>query len=240
MSKTGETYFAEDLEAMDSASNYYTWMLDAFRPAIGRKILEVGAGSGNFSERLLQQQPELLTCLEPSDNVAAVLERRLAGKAEARRGLLSDHAAGWQERYDTIFYVNVMEHVEHDSEEVKLALSCLKPGGHLLIFVPALPWLFGKADEMFGHFRRYTKGALLALFDEQTARSEVEVKRCHYWDIIGVLPWWVSFVLLRRSVMSGGMVKLYDSLVVPVARVLEGLITPPIGKNLFLVVQKKA
>jgi cyclopropane fatty-acyl-phospholipid synthase-like methyltransferase len=237
MSKTGETYFAEDLEAMDSASNYYSWMLSAFTPYIGQRVLEVGAGSGNFSKRLLERSPELLTCLEPSENVAQVLEQRLAGdaRAEARRGLLKDHAAGWQQRYDTIFYINVMEHVEHDAEEVQLALSCLRPGGHLLIFVPALPWLYGKADEMFGHFRRYTKGSLEALF-QGTATT---VRRSQYWDIFGVLPWWVSFVLLQRSVMSSGMVKLYDSLVVPVARVLEGAVTPPVGKNVMLIAQKQ-
>jgi SAM-dependent methyltransferase len=238
MSKTGEAYFAEDLEAMDSASNYYSWMLQAFSPHIGQRILEVGAGSGNFSKRLLERGPELLTCLEPSENVAAILESRLAGdsRAEARRGLLADHAADWQERYDTIFYINVMEHVEHDAAEVRLALSCLKPGGHLLIFVPALPWLYGKADEMFGHFRRYTKEAVEELF----VGTQTVVRRSQYWDILGVLPWWVSFVLLQRSVMSGGMVKLYDRLVVPVARVLEGAVTPPIGKNVMLIAEKNA
>jgi 2-polyprenyl-3-methyl-5-hydroxy-6-metoxy-1,4-benzoquinol methylase len=142
MSKTGEAYFAEDLEAMDSASNYYSWMLEAFRPYLGQRILEVGAGSGNFSIRLLETQPELLTCLEPSENVALRLERRLAGvsAAEARRGLLKDHAQHWQQRYDTVFYINVMEHVEHDAEEVQLALSCLRPGGALahLCACPAL------------------------------------------------------------------------------------------------------
>lgn len=238
MSKTGEEYFAQDLEAMDSASNYYTWILDAFGPSIGTRILEVGAGSGNFSKRLLDRNPELLACLEPSDNVASVLEQRLSGvaNAEAHRGLLTDHAANWQQRYDTIIYINVMEHVEHDAEEVKLALSCLKPGGHLLIFVPALPWLYGKADEMFGHFRRYTKEALVKLFDG----TDAEVKRAQYWDIFGVLPWWVSFVLLQKSVMGTGMVKLYDSVVVPIARVFENIITPPVGKNLLLIAQKKS
>jgi SAM-dependent methyltransferase len=229
-------YFARDLEAMDSASRYYDWMLEWFRPYMGERILEVGAGSGNFSRRLLEQSPELLTSLEPSENVAVQLEQRLqdARNAEARRGVLADHVEGWQQRYDTVFYVNVMEHVEHDGAEVELALQCLRPGGHLLIFVPALPWLYGKADELFGHYRRYTKESLLALF----AGRCVTGRECRYWDMLGVLPWWVSFVLLQRGVMSPGMVKLYDRFVVPLARWLENRLTPPLGKNLLLVVQK--
>jgi SAM-dependent methyltransferase len=236
MSKTGEPYFAEDLEAMDSASRYYSWILEAFAPYIGNQILEVGAGSGNFSTRLLDKNPTLLTCLEPSDNVATALEQRLAHvpNAEARRGVLNDHAPAWRHRYDTIFYINVMEHVEHDFAEVELALTCLKPGGHLLIFVPALPWLYGKADELFGHFRRYTRPRLLELFE----RQPVEIRRCDYWDILGVLPWWVSFVLLQRGVLNRNMVRLYDRAVVPFARLIEKHLTLPVGKNLILIAQK--
>jgi hypothetical protein len=87
---------------------------------------------------------------------------------------------------------------------------------------------------MFGHFRRYTRSTLTALFDA----TDSAITRCHYWDVLGVLPWWVSFVLLRRSVMSGGMVKVYDGFVVPVARVLESAVRPPLGKNLILVARK--
>lgn len=237
-SKTGAPYFADDLEAMDSASRYYSWMLDAFAPHIGKRILEVGAGSGNFSERLLDWKPDLLTCLEPSANVAVKLEQRLAGakNTETKRGLLADHAAGWQERYDTIFYINVLEHVKHDQDEVVRALSCLKAGGHLLIFVPALPRLYGRADELFGHYRRYTQSQLMDLFQAQP----VDIVRCHYWDVLGVLPWWITFVLLRRGVMNRRMVKLYDTAVVPVARFLESYFTPPLGKNLILIARKGA
>lgn len=229
-------YFAKDLEAMDSASNYYDWILSYFAPLIGQRFLEVGAGSGNFSERLLQLKPQSLTSVEPSASVYAPLQARLGQvpNATTHHGCLSDKASEWQGKFDTAFYVNVMEHVEDDVGEVRLALECLEPGGHLLIFVPALPWLYGKADELFGHYRRYTLESLTAL----VAGQPVTIKERRYFDIIGVLPWWVSFVLLQRSVMSPGMVRLYDRLVVPVARWLEGLIEPPIGKNVLLVVQK--
>jgi hypothetical protein len=89
---------------------------------------------------------------------------------------------------------------------------------------------------MFGHFRRYTKPALEKLFEQ----TPTEILHSQYWDILGVLPWWVSFVLLRCSVMSRAMVKLYDAVVVPLARVLEGAVQPPVGKNVLLVAQKKS
>lgn len=233
---TGADYFARDLEAMDTASNYYGWILEAFAPALGARVLEVGAGSGTFSARLAQRAPDLLTCLEPSPNCFAALARRFEAepRVELRAGELAEHAPGWRERYDSVVYMNVLEHVARDRDEVRLALQCLRPGGHLLVFVPALPWLYGSADRLFGHHRRYTRRTLLALLEDTGA----EVRQCRYWDVFGILPWWVAFVLLRRPVMKRGLVTLYDRLVVPVARVAERLVTPPIGKNLLLVVQK--
>jgi SAM-dependent methyltransferase len=229
-------YFGKDLEAMDSASKYYDWMLSYFAPYIGQRFLEVGAGSGNFSERLLQLQPQSLTSVEPSASVYAPLQARLSrhDHVSTHHGCLSDKAGEWRGKFDTAFYVNVMEHVEDDAAEVRLALDCLVPGGHLLIFVPALPWLYGKADELFGHYRRYTMQSLTAL----VGGLPVTVQASRYFDILGVVPWWVAFVLLQRPVMSPRMVWLYDRMVVPIARRMEALVQPPIGKNLLLVVRK--
>jgi SAM-dependent methyltransferase len=231
-----QTYFGRDLEAMSFASNYYRWMLSLFQKYIGRNILEVGAGSGNFSEFLLESKPQQLVCLEPSENMYPLLAERIGhhSNAQARQTFLCDAAAGLEASQDTVFYVNVLEHVEDDALELKLALQTLRPGGHLLIFVPALPFLFGTADENFGHFRRYTKSTLQSLL----AHLPAKIVECRYFDFAGILPWWLSFVVLRQQSLSPGMVKLYDRRVVPVARFLESLVLPPFGKNLLLVARK--
>jgi len=236
-SEAGQAYFGRDLEAMSFAGNYYRWMLEIFRPYMGSAILEVGAGSGNFTDYLLEGKPHRLVSLEPSANMYPLLAERVAHQphVETHKNYLSEVAPALTNSLDTAFYVNVLEHVENDRQELELALGTLKPGGHLLIFVPAMPFLFGTADENFGHFRRYTKASLTSLFSTLPAT----VVDCRYFDMLGMLPWWMSFVLLRQQSLSPGMVKLYDRLVVPIAKRLESIIQPPAGKNLLLVARKR-
>ena len=72
-------YFGRDLEAMSFANNYHLWILNEFQPFLGRHLLEVGAGTGGFSELLLQTQPNptSLTVVEPSENMFPLLKETL-------------------------------------------------------------------------------------------------------------------------------------------------------------------
>jgi hypothetical protein len=123
--------------------------------------------------------------------------------------------------------------VEDDRAELVHAWQALKPGGHLLVFVPALQWLYSDFDKHVGHFRRYAREALAA--DARAAGFDVEKAR--YFDAAGVMPWYIHFVLLRRS-MGAGSVSLYDKVAVPATRFLERIVTPPIGKNILMVARK--
>ncbi|MCB1866418.1 MAG: class I SAM-dependent methyltransferase [Chromatiales bacterium] len=229
-------YFGRDLEAMSFAVNYHHWIMDRFRPYVGRHLLEIGAGTGNFSEFLLQSQPQSLTALEPSSNMFPLLHDRLASHpgAVAINDFFGARHSDLPTTPDTVFYVNVLEHIEDDAAELAYVHESLRTGGHLCIFVPALPWLYGTADAAVGHFRRYRRGELL----NRVQDAGFEVLHCRYFDIAGVLPWWLLFRVLRREAVSAGQVDLYDRWIVPVMRRIEGWIPPPIGKNLILVARK--
>ncbi len=233
-----DDYFGRDLEAMSFAVNYHRWIARMCQPWVGRSIIEVGAGSGNFTEVLLEAyKPEVISAMEPSANMYPLLERHYRGHASVRpcQGCLEDWARTSPPKADSAFYVNVLEHIQDDAAELKLAHAALKDDGHLFIFVPALPWLFGTADRNFGHFRRYTKKSLLQVADA----AGFEPVRCRYVDVAGILPWWLSFVVMRTETLKPGMVRLYDRVVVPVMSRVERLIPPPVGKNLLLVARKK-
>jgi hypothetical protein len=58
-----------------------------------------------------------------------------------------------------------------------------------------------------------------------------------YFDLIGVLPWWVKYRLLKSNRLEPDVVQLYDKFV-PLVRVTERFVTPPLGKNLILVGEK--
>jgi SAM-dependent methyltransferase len=226
-------YFGRDLEAMSFARNYHEWVLAEIAPYLGRSVAEVGAGVGSFSALLLGTGIERLRAFEPSNNMYPVLRDALASdpRAAAVNDFFQPETAGG--RFDSIVYVNVLEHIEDDAAELGRAREALNPGGHVLVFVPALPWLYSELDRQVGHFRRYWKGPLLDLVRE----SGLEIVKARYFDIAGILPWYVNFVLFKNSI-GGASVSLYDRVVVPIMRVLEGVLRPPVGKNVVLVARR--
>jgi hypothetical protein len=113
------------------------------------------------------------------------------------------------------------------------AYQTIRDGGYILLFVPALSWLFSDADRSVGHFRRYHKTPLMTLVEE----AGFVVEKTRYFDLAGIIPWYVNFVLLKNT-FSADSVALYDKVVVPPMRLFEKLITPPIGKNILLVARK--
>jgi SAM-dependent methyltransferase len=226
-------YPGKELEAMSSAVNYHRWIIDEFAPWLSGDVAEVGAGIGTMSQLILARPVRRLLAFEPSSNMFPRLEASLQGepRAEAVNDFFGPRQAG--AGFDAILYINVLEHVDDDRAELAHAWQALKPGGRLLVFVPALQWLYSDFDRQVGHLRRYRRGMLA-----QAAREAgFDVERARYFDLTGVLPWYVHFVLLGRS-MGGGSVTLYDRVAVPVTRFVERLVPPPIGKNILLVARR--
>ncbi len=226
-------YFGKDLEAMSFAKNYHKWILAELLPYLGNSVAEVGAGVGSFSTLVLETNISSLAAFEPSQNMYPLLQETLSKDKRAKAINDSFGSANTGKRFDSILYVNVLEHIEDDASEFANARDALNPEGHLLIFVPALPWLYGEIDRQVGHFRRYMKKNLVEL----TRRSGFSVVKARYFDVAGIIPWYINFVLLK-NLISGGSVSLYDWLVVPAMRVMEGLVPPPVGKNVLLVARK--
>lgn len=224
-------YFGKDLEAMSFAQNYHRWIVSEFRPFLGRRVAEVGAGVGNVSSLLLQAGPESLTSYEPSANMFPMLQKALA--VDPRACAVNDFFGRGDGTFDSVVYINVLEHIEDDAAELAAAQRALAPGGCVLVFVPALPWLYSNLDRQVGHFRRYLRKDLATLVEA----SGFTIEKLRYFDMAGILPWYIHYVLLGNTI-GPGSVSAYDRLVVPVMRVVERFVTPPIGKNLLLVARK--
>src|SRR5215203_1505823 len=136
-----------------------------------------------------------------------------------------------QQRPDSIIYVNVLEHIADDLGELRLINRALERGGRVFLFVPALQWLYGSFDREIQHFRRYTRAELEA----KCVAAGFRVVESRYFDVAGVLPWFVKYRVLRSKRLDARAVKFYDARVVPVAKALEARISPPLGKNLLVV-----
>ena len=234
-------YAGRDLESMSLARNYHRWILDLFAPHLGCRLVEVGAGTGSFSELLLARAPESLTLVEPSAAMHRLLAARVGAlPTKARVRIFNDTFAGVAprlaagERPDSIIYVNVLEHVREDEAELRLVADALAPGGRLFVFVPAFRWLYGSFDRQVGHYRRYTRGELAA----KCERAGLRVVRSVYFDAAGALSWWLKYRVLRSERIEPAAVTFYDRLCVPVLRRVEAVVPPPVGKNVLLVAEK--
>ena len=234
MTSTTQDYPGRDLEAMTQARNYYQWVLDLFIPHLGTHVVELGAGSGNFSE-LLRNAPgvERLTLFEPSSQMYPLLRDRFSGCAGVRchQAIFDRDSASCVAGMDSFVAVNVLEHIEDDGQLLRVVDSLLPTGGSLCLLVPAMPSLYSRFDASIGHYRRYTQSSLRDVVEHNGA---FEIVACDYLDRLGIVPWYL-FMRLLRGGLSPRSVQLYDRIGVPLTRALERLAKPSFGKNLYLL-----
>ncbi len=233
-------YIGKDLEAMSFAVNYHKWILKEFRVFLGKNIVEVGAGTGSFSELLLKENPASLALVEPSE-MFEHLKKNLAQTETSTEisfyhSIFRDATDKIVEKHrpDTIIYINVLEHIEDDLLELQTIYKTLGKDGHCLIFVPALMGLYGEFDRKVGHFRRYSKKNLEAICKS----VGFEIVRSKYFDLAGILPWFIKYKVLKSDNLSSGAVSIYDKIAVPVMKRFESLVDVPLGKNILMVVKK--
>jgi SAM-dependent methyltransferase len=236
----------ETLGAMEYAPKYHNWILDEFKPFIGKNIVEVGSGTGSITKKLFEFSIDKLYSLEPAEQVFESLKSNIKKHQsqavsssipyEAINSYLSESAEYLKDKkIDTFLYINVLEHVEKDLDELKHIYDVLEENGRILIFVPALQWLYGSHDKNVGHYRRYYKKELKSKVEE----AGFKIEKLKYFDFAGILPWWFTFKVLRIKHLKDGQSQIYDKLIVPIERIIETRIPPFIGKNLLLVAKKQ-
>ena len=230
------SYGGKDLEALADMPRYYDWIVEHFRPHLHGNAVEFGAGLGTISERILASV-STLDLIEPSPNLVERLRHRFAGERRVRifsESLEDRVGRADAHTYDAVVMVNVLEHIEDDVAALRELRRLLKPGGKLLIFVPAMPFLHSRLDERVGHYRRYTRPVLV----ERLSHAGFTVRLARYLDVLGILPWWLVNTLGGKTGFDPRAVRLYDTLGIPLTRLAEGLFSPPLGKNIVTVAEK--
>jgi SAM-dependent methyltransferase len=233
------TYSGTELDALADAVNYYTEIVGRFAPCLRGHVVEVGAGIGTFSRFILALPAVIeMTALEPATNTVDILRANTGDDPRVRvvHGYLSDLAASLESPVDAVVAVNVLEHVEDDAAFLHAAHDMLLPGGALLLFVPALPTLFGTLDAAFGHFRRYSKTTLA----ERVSNAGFQDPSLRYVNGPGTLLWLVAGRVFRRQTLDERGVRFYDRWILPVITRVERRWEPPLGQSILLIARKQA
>ena len=147
-------------------------LLTRMLPAGIRDVLEVGCGQGALGVRLAQRYQYV--GLEPDQVSWAIAQRRVsaAGRGEVRN--IRFDALG-PEQFDLVCAFEVLEHIEDDAAAVREWTARLRPGGWLMMSVPAHQGRYGPADELAGHFRRYDPEVMTALLTN-CGLTDIEVR----------------------------------------------------------------
>jgi SAM-dependent methyltransferase len=221
---------AETLDNLDGADNYAAWIFEQVKPHLGDAVLEVGAGHGTFTE-ILSARGARVVATDVSQRCADVLRERFAGDERVTVVHGGADAVAGQPPFDSAVLINVLEHIPDDDAALRDLAATLRPGGRLILWVPALQLLYSDFDRKIGHYRRYRKGELRA----QLTRAGYQVAEIRYVNSVGALAWLVVARLMHRAPTGGRSVKIYDSYFVPVLKRLEGRRGAPFGQSVFAV-----
>lgn len=233
-----ETYIGNELELFDKAKNWKSYYGNIIKPFLKGDVLEVGAGIGATTRTLCNGAQNKWVCLEPDAALASQIntllkEKQLPACCELRTGTLADQSSG--ELFDTVIYIDVIEHIENDAAELIRAKNHLKPGGYLIILVPAHQWLYSPFDEAIGHFRRYNKNMLKAAIPPGFHQYQVI-----YLDSVGLMASVANKLFLKQSYPTQKQVLFWDSVLVPLSQLADVITFNAIGKSLLGIWRKKS
>jgi SAM-dependent methyltransferase len=229
-------YTVRDQQRMEAASRYFLWQYELARRQIGRRVLEVGCGVGNFTKVL--EGRDLMFGVDVEPECVRERERRFAGNSNVVSRCLDvlDPAfpalAG--HNFDSVVCLNVLEHVEDDARALAHMRAVLQPGGRVVLIIPAFESLYGPIDAKLGHFRRYSKKQVIEL----ARATGFDVAVTHYMNFVGFFGWWFNARILRKTEQSASQIRFFDSWIVPVQASAERLIHPPCGQSIFAVLRK--
>jgi SAM-dependent methyltransferase len=224
-------YEGSELDLFAEATNWRAYWMSLVVPHLGLNVLEVGAGIGSVTQ-VLADGMRSWTALEPDGRLAGrIMPQCQAAKSESITvfvGGLDDLDA--EATFDTILYVDVLEHIEDDAAEVMKAFDRLTPGGKLVILAPAHQWLFTPFDTSIGHYRRYDR-AMLRGIRPPMAREDVSA----YLDSAGIAASATNRLLLRTASPTRSQIHLWDSRLVPISRRVDRWARYKFGKSLLTV-----
>jgi SAM-dependent methyltransferase len=232
--KTGaETYSS----AIADAHNYMDWLVTQFEKYLRGNILEIGIGHGSYCPFLRHRGNYLGIDIDAMS--VADAKRRFPGTAFSQCDILDfgSLAAVVPDGADAVVGINVLEHIEDDERALANLIRVIRPGGHLLLSVPALMMLYNELDRLAGHCRRYTTGRLREIL----RRHPVEIVKLNYLNPIGGFGWWLNSVARPTSLDSAAVnrqIRVFDRYVIPISKALDPLFRSFFGQSVICIARR--
>ncbi len=233
MEKGNFEYMGNELSLFKDARNWKSYFSSKIGKYIAGDVLEVGAGIGVNTEFLVLSGSSIktVTLVEPDPVQANQIPGNLsAWGGEAR--VVAGTIANLMEEFDSILYIDVIEHIEDATAELQRAKEMLKPGGFLIVLVPAFAFLYSPFDAQIGHFRRYNRKLLRSELPQGLIRKEE-----FYLDSMGFFASLANRFLLKQSAPTKANIQFWDKGLIPLSKVTDVLTFNQFGKSLVGVYQ---
>jgi glycosyltransferase involved in cell wall biosynthesis len=224
------------LRRVEVLHRYNRFMWELLQPFVGRKILEVGSGTGLLTRHLARRGSVMATDIDA--DYVELLRRRYADSPNVSVQLFdlakSPDGSVPKASFDTVICSNVLEHTQDDGAALNAMHEALEPGGRLVLVVPAIKAIYGEIDRAIHHHRRYSREEI----ESKLRAAGFDVEHVSYFNMLGVPGWYLNSKLLRPKTVPGIQAKINDRLV-PLLR-LERRFGPPIGMSMIAVAQRAA
>jgi hypothetical protein len=227
-------YVGNELELFAAATNWKAYFARAIAPWVRGDVLEVGAGIASNTLFLHNPKVSSWRCLEPDETLAEQARSAVAGLRDCQVLVGTTNGAGLGS-FDCLLYIDVLEHIEDDKEELERAAALVREGGSLIVLCPAHQQLYSEFDRALGHFRRYDAKTLAAC-----GPSALELERVFYLDSVGLLASFANRALLKAAEPTPGQIKTWDRLMIPLSRLLDPCVRWHLGKSVVAAWQKPA
>ena len=228
MKKT-KKYEIQGLKDSDDLDNYNSWFWDEVKLHAKNNILEIGSGLGRVSQYIVKDFDNV-TLSDFSDEYIPILKKKFPNNKVIQIDLTKCNI---KNKYDCIICCNVIEHIENERLAILNLYRMLRPGGILIIQVPACPFLYNEIDKSIYHYRRYTKKSLHTLLSERFT-----IKKMDYFNLFGIPGWYVTGTILRRKTINEGSLHLFNRLLPMLKFIDKKVFRNIIGVNVVAVCKK--
>ena len=202
------------------------------KPYVGKKVLEIGCGVGSMTSYI--QQSSEVVCIDCLKQYVDFMGLESPGIKVFNYDIMYRNVMKLKEHnFDTIVCINVLEHIQKDSEALNNMRQLLKKKGRLVLVVPAHRFLYGPMDVEVDHFRRYDKKELV----DKIRLAGFGIEKVTHFNRIGVLGWFLNNKILRRKHISVLQMMLFNKYV-PIINKLDSLVNIPLGQSIIAVGKK--
>lgn len=229
-------YEGDELVLFQHAKHWKKYFSQQIKPYIKGNVLEVGAGIGATTPLLNDGSAEKWVLLEPDEEMSAALKKKIESRelfanCQLQTGTIDTVIS----TFDTIVYIDVLEHIEKDAEEIQKAATLLNAGGHIIVLSPAFQFLYNPFDKAIGHHRRYNKKII-----KNITPAGLQLISSRYYDSIGYFAALMNKLFLRKKYPTQKQVHFWDNWMVPVSKVTDNIFFHSFGKSIIGIWKKPA